>query len=480
MKILDRNSNAKRRSPFFGALIPLLVLVLLMTPGCNRFLDIHPKGFLIPSRVEEYEYLIAHSQLVKVGDTYPEYLTDNVKLVDDENDYFAAIVNQSPSIQRLYSFAHGGVFDEIDEDYSWQLGYERINIYNTIINHVPECAGGGEPAGRSLVAEALVGRAAEYFALVNLYAPFYDPATADSDPGVPLRLTDDIDAGNLPRSSVKQVYDRMIEDLNAALKDLPDKPKVNATRAGSAAAHGYLARIYLCTGDYEKALQHANAVLDKHPVLVNLNDYEVTDPMRTIGRNNVPQQDKNPENLYIRYNPYTFGLSMTVYLSDDLVALFDTQNDQRFVLYATNTPFGMPLDNYLCMRWSYDNAGITTPEMYLIAAECEARLGNTAAALERVNDLRRHRFAINADLSTSDPEEALKMILDERRRELAMMGMARFIDLKRLNKEPRFAKTVRHTVNGVEIELPPNDPRYIMPIPKNVMDKNPNLTPFDR
>jgi hypothetical protein len=50
--------------------------------------------------------------------------------------------------------------------------------------------------------------------------------------------------------------------------------------------------------------------------------------------------------------------------------------------------------------------------------------------------------------------------LDERRRELAFTGN-RHIDLKRLNLDPRFAKTVTHTVDGVDYTLEPNSRRYM-------------------
>lgn len=44
---------------------------------------------------------------------------------------------------------------------------------------------------------------------------------------------------------------------------------------------------------------------------------------------------------------------------------------------------------------------------------------------------------------------------------MPMLGCTRLIDLKRLNREPEFAKTIVHEVNGVEYKLEPNSPKYI-------------------
>lgn len=56
-----------------------------------------------------------------------------------------------------------------------------------------------------------------------------------------------------------------------------------------------------------------------------------------------------------------------------------------------------------------------------------------------------------------------------------MVGCTRLIDLKRLNREPEFAKTITHTINGTEYKLEPNSPKYVLPIPPVVLRYNPNM-----
>ena len=130
--------------------------------------------------------------------------------------------------------------------------------------------------------------------------------------------------------------------------------------------------------------------------------------------------------------------------------------------------------------WFEQNMGITTSEMYLVAAECEARQGNIGRAMELLNKLRNNRIVDNKALTAANREEALKLVLEERRREFALTGLTRFIDLKRLNLDSRFAKTVVHHVVGKDLTLPPNDPRWALPIPARPLRFNKSMLPNPR
>lgn len=130
------------------------------------------------------------------------------------------------------------------------------------------------------------------------------------------------------------------------------------------------------------------------------------------------------------------------------------------------------------------NIGFSTPEVYLIAAECEARVGDKNKALEHLNTLRDMRIKNNVAYETPTTlsnEEVLKLVIDERRREFAFNGITRLIDLKRLNREAWFAKTITHSAGSEGTwTLEPNDLRYIMPVPENVLSFNPDMPQYER
>ncbi|MET0573451.1 MAG: RagB/SusD family nutrient uptake outer membrane protein, partial [Pedobacter agri] len=67
----------------------------------------------------------------------------------------------------------------------------------------------------------------------------------------------------------------------------------------------------------------------------------------------------------------------------------------------------------------------------------------------------------------TDAESALQVVLDERRKELVMRGL-RWMDLKRLNAEGANI-LVSRSFNGQTVSLLPNDSRYALPIPEDII-----------
>jgi len=133
----------------------------------------------------------------------------------------------------------------------------------------------------------------------------------------------------------------------------------------------------------------------------------------------------------------------------------------------------------------YPTVGIQVPEVYLTLAECYARTGDLASAMDIVNNLRSKRItnATEAHLATpATTVEVVKYIISERRKEL-LFGFNRFWDLKRYNTEPEYAKTITRTfpmvstaVPHVTYTLPPDSRLYVIPFAQDVLKKNPNLT----
>lgn len=412
-----------------------------MLTGCNDYLDIKPKGEKIPTTVSDYETLLNYESVQKVSDTYPAYLTDDVFLPDVAQGTATPGLNSvDQSILNLYLFKKD-VFGEAQDDGFWFASYNRIYYYNTVIDNIMDAEGPSEQQKHSIRAEALISRALEYLYLVNGYAKHYDVRTADTDPGVPLILDEDISKKDLVRASVKDVYAQIQSDLQAALPNLPAQPKGNAFRASKAAGYGVLAKMYLYMGNYAEALKAANEVLEINNSLLDLKKYAVVKAQSSIGRTNVPQDIDNPENIYIKFAPYVYGLSSKVFGSDELISLF-SEDDMRLQVYFTKNFRNIPTDKYVWAPYLRANLAVSSPEIYLIAAECEAREGSIERAIALINKLRDNRIKNNTDIVATDRNDALQKVLEERRRELAMSGMVRYIDLKRLNQESQFAKTV--------------------------------------
>ena len=451
----------------------LAICVVVMLTGCNDYLDIKHKGEKIPKTVTDYETLLNYESVQKVSDTYPTYLTDDVYLPDVAQGTATPGLNSvDQSILNLYLFKKD-VFGEAQDDGFWFASYNRIYYYNTVIDNIMDAEGPSEQQKHSIRAEALISRALEYLYLVNGYAKHYDVRTAETDPGVPLILDEDISKKDLVRASVKDVYAQIQSDLQAALPNLPAQPKGNAFRASKAAGYGILAKMYLYMGNYTEALKAANEVLEINNSLLDLKKYAVVKVQSSIGRTNVPQDIDNPENIYIKFAPYVYGLSSKVFGSDELISLF-SEDDMRLQVYFTKNFRNIPTDKYVWAPYLRANLAVSSPEIYLIAAECEAREGSVERAMSLINKLRDNRIRNNTPLVAIDRSDALQKVLEERRRELAMSGMVRYIDLKRLNQDSQSAKTVTHVTSEGTFTLEPNSPLYVLPIPAKVMRFNKN------
>lgn len=121
-----------------------------------------------------------------------------------------------------------------------------------------------------------------------------------------------------------------------------------------------------------------------------------------------------------------------------------------------------------------NNRGLNIGELYLTEAEACVRENEIDDALHLLNELARKRHIAGTYVSETerDPVKLLKLILDERRRECIQKGI-RWFDLKRLNKDPRFAKTIKHRLYGETYTLAPEDNHYVLPIPLNAIGHNP-------
>ncbi|MGL5919225.1 MAG: RagB/SusD family nutrient uptake outer membrane protein, partial [Bacteroidales bacterium] len=129
---------------------------------------------------------------------------------------------------------------------------------------------------------------------------------------------------------------------------------------------------------------------------------------------------------------------------------------------------------YNKVRWNM--SGIRLSEVYLIIAECYARMGNTAETVKWINALREYRFRSGevVNVSAKDAAEARQLVIDERRMEL-IMTINTFFDMKRYTTIPEYRKTLTKTIRGVEYKLEPNSHLYTMPFSIEVMESNPNM-----
>lgn len=473
----------------------LLIASLGILQGCGDFLGNKPKGYTIPEKIEDYSKLLKSSSLMNcLYRDVPSYFTDDIKLLDKNASCTNRnYISKDDDLKNIFSFRPGQIVLPGEKDNTWNMTYDRVFTYNVVINDVMNAKDGSETEKQALKAEALFGRAFEYFYLVNLYGKHYDAATAATDYGIPYLTEADINQ-KYTRHTVKEVYDFIFRDLEEAGRYLPNTV-ASKNHPTQNSLYSLYARIYLYMGDYAKALTNANKALELNRELINLNDYEKKEGV-TFGRVHIkgdPAQVLpdilSPELNFARYI-YSSGVQSSVLLSDELRDLFKKNlsadsKDLRKDFYTAEDFVDMGSLNEFpgeCayVLYGYKNGGLSSVEDLLVAAECEARVGSKDRAMNLINKLRDNRIEGNVALTASSNDDALVKVLEERRREFMFVGAFRLLDLKRLNKEAKFAKDVVHSVDGETWTLPANSLLYVMPVSSEVLTFQPDMPQYDR
>lgn len=456
--------------------LPLLVLLVLLS-SCKDFLGNVPKGYQIPTKVEEYELLLNDDNLSTLSLSTFDLMADEIKVPVKlgENFYvLTTLVNMSPEWRRIYLY-QAPFFGPDKSDGNYDAAYSRIFTYNSILTGLKTASGDEEERSR-VRAEALACRALEYLTLVGIYGPGYDSEHASEIKTIALLTDNDINHKDLSPASQKEVYRQIIADLEEAIPLLPVKSVGNTCRMSKAAGYGIYARAAWQMKDYKTALVHARKALELNSELVDYKKLELhAEEWAPGARNNYPTPLLNPENILIRLLSPREGLSAYALVSQSVLSLFEGSEDMRRKIFITDAPDGdpnaCPPGELVWQSAIFPNLGISTPEMYLIAAECEARVGSRDEALRLLNHLRDYRIVDNKPLRISDKTELIRAVLDERQREFLFRGFFRIVDLKRRAQDPDFAVTItHHDEQGNPVVASPSSPDYLrVPLPAKVL-----------
>lgn len=431
--------------------------------------------FIITSCTKQQEWL---EEKVNLNSVVPEKIADFQALLDNNNVFqthgimgvfgngqftlldaqFDAIF--SAHIRNAYiwnkTIYEGAAFAD------WDKQYQIIAISNICLEGIAKIksTSSNKEALNLVKGIALHNRGLAYFNLLQLFAKTYDENSANTDLGVPIRLSSDVNE-KPGRSSIKACYDQIISDLNEAIKVLPNETG-HLIRPNKTAAKGLLARVYLVNENWQLANQMASEAINQYGILIDFNTLSTTSniPFPTL-------QNKNLEVINYREMNASSNYSSNSSIMDSLLYSSYDNNDLRktifFRLFANKPIF----KGFYTGNASTPFGGLATNELYLIKAEALARIGNTQEALQTLNTLleKRWRRGTFRSITANTPDEALRIVIAERRKEIPFTGNLTWSDLKRLNKDPRFARTLKRTIKNVVYELPPNSSRYVLPIP---------------
>jgi starch-binding outer membrane protein, SusD/RagB family len=353
----------------------------------------------------------------------------------------------------------------------WFLPYKQIYYANSILATLPKLKASQDELNQIKGACFFIRGYALYNVALE-FANLYSVGT-EGDRGIPLPLTPDPEA-HYARATIKETYDQILKDINEAVKLLPsaiDPGRKN--RPSVPAAYALLARIYLSMGNFTAAKKMADSCLNRYAGLMDYNKLNATTAHPFPANNEEVLYQSNLLSTTVLFYQSSFAVDSTLYNSyADL--------DLRKGLFFINGGLGLPVPRFNYSGNATKFSGLATDEVFLIRAECNARLGNKDLAMLDITTLLTSRWKNNIwplpVINTA--QEALDLVLTERRKELVFRGL-RWIDIRRFNKINPTLTLKRWWLNTLHT-LPPGSRLYVLPIPPDVIEVNNSILPNDR
>jgi hypothetical protein len=333
---------------------------------------------------------------------------------------------------------------------------------NIVLDGIDEVAAEdvGTPAWNNVKGSAHFFRAEAFFNVAQIFAKPYS-LTFPDEPGIPLRLTPDPKVKSV-RAGLQETYEQILSDLHTATGYLPVVPQYK-TRPSKPAAYALLSRVYLTMQDYAHAFVYADSCLKLYDSLLDYNSINTTPTYPITALN---------KEVILHSTMVNYFQARGVIVDSNLYKSYKVNDLRQKVFFKTNTNGGMRFVG----TYTGGNTGniffcgIATDEVLLTRAECYARAGNITAAMKDLNTLMIKRWKTGAfvPFTASTTSEALSLILEERRKETLFRGL-RWLDLRRLNSEGANI-TITRGVDNKTYTLPPNSPRYVLPLPPDVIN----------
>lgn len=438
-----------------SSLLALCVACTLGQTSCNKWFDVNPKTDVKAEALFDTEHGF-HSALAGI---YIQMTDNNLyghHLSYGTIDQMAQIYDWRPhnlaerDRVQIYQYDRRGGAYSIKGQLKdiWSSGYNVIANANNLLKWLDkkgESVIRHEQTRNNLRAEALALRAFMHFDLLRGWGPIYNEEPEALS--IPYRKV--ADASKQPMLKANRIVELILEDLNEARTLLSHEAGTPLVRENESrryrlsyhAINALLARIYCYIGDAPKAIAHAQEVIDKcgldlqinnqqdpaqfRECLFAVNKYKLADAIRSYFAEDSERID---ERYFTSFATFNELFEVTGSVTEDIRAKtsgFIRFNDQEKVIsrkYLQNDEECIPL--------------IRLPEMYYILCE----MSPLSEAGKYINKVRNRRgFPTSSNVQIVSDTDRLDALYKEYRKEFYAEGQC-FYFLKR-NKFPSFVNS---------------------------------------
>ena len=377
----------------------------------------------------------------------------------------------------------------------WTRVYNDINRANSILYYIDDIEDADETLVNEFKGQAHALRAWMYFDLLRIYARPYmhqEPFVQGEPLGVIYKTKPfaGIDETTFEaRGTIEEGYQLVLDDLYAALGYLSDDEY--PYQFTEAAVLGTLARVYLYMGKWSEAANYAEAAID-HPSTElihadNFDDYMTlfadapgAESILELGYTEADRPGMNTSvagmAIYCEETGEGYG---DVILRQDLIQLLDSYGAEghpagdmyyEAVKGGQLCAFQKKYHSHRGYAYWDDIKMMRTSEMYFIAAEAHAEMGDLNQAEEFLMTLREHRGMEHVDINVDSAEEFIDVLFTDKRVEYFSEMSHRWFDLRRRGMD--ITKGVPDEDAGTPVDF--DDYRVVERIPTAEISANEN------
>lgn len=357
----------------------------------------------------------------------------------------------------------------------WGGAYNVISSANSIIDNV---SGHSYPGLPHIEGEARAVRAMVHFDILRLFAPGMEKAESEAIPYV-----DHFSITPFRRLAVKDVFDRITDDLERSYKLLSESPEISGRTPSNVYMNKYavaalLARVHNWAGNHGEAAKYAEAALK--------GDFQFTrdEQVKSLFKGYLANREcifgLHAPNMYldVRSNLYPTRLTESMLMvRDNYQTLFEvptftsTNNDYRYQACFSKRTWTKSVT--LCTKLydkNYDEDQIVPtgripgpnliriPEMYYILAESAYASANMEKALEYLNAVVTARGLLPLSAEDIDTEAKFRRkLVGEYIKEYWGEGQI-FFTYKRFNMDMDGVNSKHFTAS---------DDVYVLPLPES-------------
>lgn len=465
-----------------------LSLILILS-GCNKYLDKNPDMRAELNSADKIKRMITSAypfyNYLAMAETYSDNVEDK------------GVGGMDQPVQNLY------FWEDIDDNGTntptsyWNACYAAIAAANQALEAIED----NPELGSEILpykGEALLARAYSHFMLVNFFAKTYEINGSNDSPGIPYVTVPETKVlVDYDRGTVKSVYENIQRDIEEGIALIgPGTWTVPKYHFTPSSAHAFASRFFMFTGDWQKVVDHANAIFAGGDFTGKLR------PFNSSFKNSTFEQMRllytkadQPYNLliaetystYQRFTGSRYAMGVQIFQN-----IYNGPTAAGAPFFNFGLSYGVPHYTTYIWRehWHVTNPAanigfpmlmvplLTTDEALLNRAEAYAELGNFSAALtdlnlfasNRVNNYNPSTHAVTLAKSkthfsvTDDKQALIETALQFKRLAFITEGL-RWFDIIRKGL------TVVHNSldeQGTEtlLELKPEDPRRVFQIPQ--------------